>query len=69
MLFPNISNISLYIEKKKKNQAKAKQQTEAELFLFENQSPSSSTLSFKITGDILKIYKYRSTAVHMRLYD
>ena len=61
-----ISNARLKLAK---NQANAKQHPEAEVLLFENYSHSSSTLSSKITGHILKISKRTSVSVFMKLYD
>ena len=60
------------VEIGKKNWAKAKQHPEAELLLFENYLLSSSTLSSKNVGHILKnVQKSKCvySSILMRLYD
>ena len=64
--FPNIAIYAFFIRntfisnarlKLAKNQAKSEQHTQAELLPFENYPLSSSMLSLKNIGDILKMYK------------
>ena len=55
--------------KSAKDQVNAKQYPEAELLLFENYSDSSSKLSSKTKGYILKNKQKKSMSAFIRLYD
>ena len=66
-VFISITFISNTMLKLAKNEAKTKQHPEAELLLFENHSLSSSSLSSKKIGHILKYVQKASVPVSMRL--